>query len=509
MNDQPLHMRASFQEIRRHWLLVTLTAALCALAGMVFFALRPADSTAVTLVLLPTSAGSNSGAQTLSTGTQAIVAKSTPVLVAAGSKVAPTIGPTQLKKILTISSLSQQVLAIQVRAPQGTYAEELANAVASSYITYAGQLSTSSSGVKALQQESSQLTQQVQSLQNQINTVTARIASEGAASGAGQLDSDLVTSLQNEQDQVALRLNDVNSQLVAAQASGPAANSIRVLQRAAVQPSSRASSVIEAGFIGLAIGLFISCAFVLLRRQSDLRLHFRDEIASAAGVPVIASLSAPSCTTVSTWRTLLESEPSTASAWALRRVLYTVQNSGAQPVSAVRVISFADDWPALATGPLLVLYAASSGTPTALLPGEERQLEPLRASLSESEPVGRTWPFAIGLDDIGDPPRLLVSIELVDNDITTFGSSRSLNVLSISAGFATADELTRIALQAAAAGSPLDMVVVVNPDPADETKGITVDDRLRLLPFAQIPIDETGDDASDYRPAERMIRQNF
>ena len=192
MNEQPLNLSTSLHEIRRRWLLVTLVTLLCALGGIAFAAFRPADSTAVALVLLPSNTGSNSASQALSPGTQSVVAKSTPVLAAAGSKVTPPLQPTELKQLLTVTELSQQVLAIQVRTPNGAYAEQLANAVASSYIKYAGQLGESSSGISALQQESTRLTQQIQSLQDQINTVQARIASEGAASSAGQLDSALV-----------------------------------------------------------------------------------------------------------------------------------------------------------------------------------------------------------------------------------------------------------------------------------------------------------------------------
>ena len=283
---------------------------------------------------------------------------------------------------------------------------------------------------------------------------------------------------------MSLQLNGVNGQIVAAQvANGPAGNSIRVLQTAAIQPASRTSGLIEGGVVGFAVGLLGSCVFVLIRRQNDPRLHFRDEIAHAAGVPVIASLEARTCTTASAWQTLLKDPPNTASAWALRRILHAVLNSGAQQASAVRVLSFEGDLPALATGPLLGLHAAASGTPTALVPEDQSGLDSLRATLTGPDRVGQGLPFTVGLNQIGDPPRLVVSIVLVDADAATLSRSEGFNVLSISPGFVTADELARFALNAVNAGSPLDLVVVVNPDPADQTSGISVDERLRLLPF--------------------------
>ena len=164
-------------------------------------------------------------------------------------------------------------------------------------------------------------------------------------------------------------------------------------------------------------------------------------------------------------------------------MLHAVLNSGAQQASNVRVLSFDGDLPALATGPLLGLHAAASGTPTALIPEDHRGLDSLRATLTGPHRVGQGLPFTVGLDELGDPPRLVVSIVLLDADAATLSRSEGFNVLSISPGFATANELARFALNAANAGSPLDLVVVVNPDPADQTSGISVDDRLRLLPF--------------------------
>jgi capsular polysaccharide biosynthesis protein len=384
--------------------------------------------------------------------------------------------------MVTATSLSEQVLQIQVQAPGDGYAEQLANAVAASYIKYVGQLRENSSGVAALQQESSELTQQIQALQNQINTVSARITSEGAGSAAGQSDGALVSSLRNEQNQVALQLNGVTGQIVATQlSSGSPASTVRVLQTAAVLPVSHTGPLIEAGIIGLGIGLVGGVVYVLVRRQRDSRLRVRDEIARAAGAPVIASLEVPNCTTTSAWHALLESQSRAESAWALRRVLNVVL--GSSPRKSVRVISFAGDSPALATGPQLALYAAGSGTPTALVPGDHKSVQSLRASFVGTEPIGGHLPLTVGLDNVAnDRTELVVAIDICDGESTDFDASESLNLLSISPGVATAEDLSRLALMAADSGSPLDMVVVVNPDPGDRTSGFSIDDKLRLLP---------------------------
>ena len=509
MNEQPLNLRASLQEIWRCRLLVIVVAALCGLGGLMYGLLRPANETAVALVLLPPSTASasgnsgnsgNSGAAGNGIDTDAVIARSTPVLAAAGAKVSPPLGALGVKRLVTVTPLSGQILQIQAQAPASRYAAQLANAVAASYVDYIGQLDASSAGaaVAALQHESNLLTQQIKDLQGQIDTVTARIASEGAGSSDGQRDTNLLGSLRSEQDQVSLQLNSLTNQITNAQLeSRSTASTTRILQKATAQPASRYGFPIEAGIIAFALGLLGSAAFVLVRLQRGRRLRFRDEIARTAGAPVIASLDAPSCTNASAWRDLLEGRPRATTEWALRHVLHSLPN-GSHPRPAVRVISFAGDAAALTTGPRLALHAAAAGIPSVLLPeappeSEDRSLAPLRAAFTGAEPVNRGLPLTLGLNDTGQgPPELLVSLVVFDGNSTALTPSDAVNLLSISPNFVTDDELAQLALQAADTGSVLEGVVVVNPDPTDNTTGSMKDDTVRLLPS------RAGADHSDH-----------
>jgi len=495
VNEQPLNLRASLQEIWRRRLLVIVVAALCGLGGLVYGILRPANETAVALILLPPSTASNSGnsgnSGTVGDGinTEAVIARSTPVLAAAGAKVTPPLGSLGVEKLVTVTPLSGQILQIQAQAPASRNAAQLANAVAASYVDYIGQLEAGSAGaaVAALQHESTRLAQQIKDLQSQIDTVIARIASEGAGSSDGQQDTNLLGSLRSEQNQVSLQLNGVTNQITNAQLeTGSTANTTRVLQRATTQPASRYRFPIEAGIIAFALGLLGSAVFVLVRLQRGHRLRLRDEIARIAGAPVIASLGAPSCTTPSSWRDLLEGRPRATSEWALRHLLHSLQNRS-RPRPAVRVISFAGDSLALTTGPRLAQHAATSGMPTALVPeappeSEDRSLKPLRAAFTGTEPVNRGLPLTLGLNDTGEgPPQFLVSLVVFDGNSTALIPSDAVNLLSISPNFVTDDELAQLALLAADSGSVLEGVVVVNPDPSDNTTGLMKDDTVRLL----------------------------
>jgi hypothetical protein len=93
-------------------------------------------------------------------------------------------------------------------------------------------------------------------------------------------------------------------------------------------------------------------------------------------------------------------------------------------------------------------------------------------------------PLTVGLNDVDEYPlQLPISIVVFDGKLPTLAWSDTTNLLSISANFVTADDLAELALEIADRGSVLDGVVVVNPDPTDNTSGLIAHDTLRLLPF--------------------------
>jgi len=488
MNEQPLSLRTSLREIWRRRVLILVVAVLCAAAGAAYGYLRPTTATAGALVILPQTANSGSGVSGIST--EVVIAKSTPVLAAAGAKLSPRLGALAVKKLVTVSQLSGQVLQIEAQGRTSSDALRLANGVAASFIQYVTQLDAGYSGpaVASLQQQSTLLTQQINSLQAQIDTVSGSLNSEGAGSTAGQQDATLLAQLRAEQDQVSLQLNTITSRLAAAQlASGSAAGSTLVVQKATAQPVARYKLPIQAGIIGFVIGLLGGMVFVLIRAQRRRRLRFRDEIARVAGAPVIASLEARGCTTASAWRALLEGTPRATEEWALRHLLYSIQKGDGRR-SAVRVISFAGDSPALTTGPRLALHAAVNGIRTSLAPGDRPELDhgslvALRAAFTGDEAVGQGLPLTVGAAGVaGGPLQLLVTVVVLDRTSSTVTPSDALNVISVSPNVLTADELAQLALAATDHGSVLEGVVVVNPDPADTTTGRWNDEVLR--PFS-------------------------
>lgn len=475
MNERPLNVKNTVRTIWRHRLLVGVVAAACALGGVAYGVALPPSRSAVTLVFL--APGSTSNPQgSLGMRTYIALAESTPVLGKAGSAISPHISPVKLRDQLEVTSLSQQVVQIQASAKQPHEAEQLANAVTFSFMNYMKGLvaATAKGATSGLQHEAALLTQQIEALQTQIETVSARLATETAASTAGQRDTSLLTTLRSQQNQISLQLNDVNSQIVTVLSDGASLASIRELQRATLLPNSKSRLSVLGGIIGLLLGLLGSSIFVLLRSQRDPRLRMRREIASAIGAPVIASLESPDCKSPSEWQWLLTSQPSAAISWTLRRILHELPGGSEQTAPAVRVISFADDVDALSLGPQLALYSAASGTPTTLVIAASPVLTSLRAACSS--PVLRDSNLPLAIASENNPHTIgarLVAVAVFDPRMPELHPFAGINILSISPGAAGTDDMARLGLAVADVGETLDGIIVVNPDPEDGTTGLT------------------------------------
>ena len=80
------------------------------------------------------------------------------------------------------------MLQFQVNAPSGAEAEKLANAAATGYVAYINDTSTMTAGgaLSSLRGEASSLSNQIESLQHQMNSGATRLAGENPDSAAGQ-----------------------------------------------------------------------------------------------------------------------------------------------------------------------------------------------------------------------------------------------------------------------------------------------------------------------------------
>ena len=162
----------------------------------------------------------------------------------------------------------------------------------------------------------------------------------------------------------------------------------------------------------------------------------------------------------------------------------------------IHVISLVGDRAALAAGPQLALFAADSGVPTRLAPDHNVALEPLIAACAfvrssrltnplltfGTENETRYGPTSCTARRDDDPrPRkaqLVVSVLAVEPSNPHLTSIVGPIILSLSPRFAVIDDLARVALASSKARlgiGGIDGILVINPDPSDNTVGLVPD----------------------------------
>jgi capsular polysaccharide biosynthesis protein len=421
MSQQALDLRRSMEIVRRHRLLVGIMAALGFLAGGAYAVLEPPMLTSTALVLLPQygqaalsgAAAAANGAPDPYAATQEVIAKSNPVLLGALPDVRPAMSINELRGEVEIGSLTPYIISVSVKGKAIADAEVTANAVAKSYIRYIG----------------------------------------SASSPGGQVPAHLLQSA------------------TSATGSGP----LRQLVIYAL------AGAIFGALIGAGIALAIS--------RSDRRLRERDEIANSIGVPVLASFPVDHPADPRGWAKLLEDyKPGALHALQLRRALQQLEMAAADVgVSSQNgwwsftVLSLSTDPRALALGPQLAIFAASQGIPTALVIGPQQD-ETVTATLrtacaapptSSKRPTHLQVLVADSEMEVQPDAVLTVVVAVVDSrspqvpdTIRTTGA-----LLGVSAGAATADQLARVAVSAAANGREITGILVADPDSADATTG--------------------------------------
>jgi len=265
----------------------------------------------------------------------------------------------------------------------------------------------------------------------------------------------------------------------------------RILQPATIGTgTSLPIRIAEAALPGIVFGALIGAIIALAIGRKDRRLRERDEIADSIGVPVVAATEVRHPSDAAGWLKLLEDyEPGAVDAWRLRKALHQLGIAAVNGTEArlgastsVAVLSLSADRKALALGPQLAVYAASLGIPTALMVGPQQDVNitaTLRAACaSVPGPSGRSRNLHVTVSDQGDADELpgialTVVVAVVDGEEPRVaGTMRAaLTVLGVTPGAVTADQLARVAADAAVHGRDIAGILVADPDPADRTTG--------------------------------------
>jgi capsular polysaccharide biosynthesis protein len=484
VHEQPLDVRAGIEMIRRRRGLVIGLGVVGLIAGIAYARMHPSMPSASAMVVLPPSASSAAASASSSSGdpnkTQIVFATSSSVLGKAGQSVTPHVGVVAMSKRVKVASVSSDILSIKVSAPRGADAITLANAVAQDYIAYAASLNSASNNtqVQGLNQEVALLNGQEKKLQAQIANLQTQIASEGASTAAGQRDSTLLAALNTELAGDGTTITSYNAQVAAIEANNNA-GSAQIIQATSVTSPSFMTQPMH-GLYGLIGGLVIGSIIAVSKGRRDRRLRRRDDIAGAIGVSVVASIGAEPTKTTNEWAGLINGyKPDVLDTWSLRRILRDLDVGDPDKHSSVRVISFADDSAALAIGPQISSFSAGLGLSTRLLVGDHPAMGSLRAACaiaaqaqSTDRPLSFTEPQETE-SDAGTPgSNLTITVVTTDRIRPHLESSDDdFSLLAVSAGFATSEDLARLALAAIDVRQPLDAIVLANPDPSDYTTG--------------------------------------
>lgn len=141
MSAQTLDIKRSVRIIRRHMRTVVVVAVLGLAAGAAYTVRNPPLRSSTALVILPPSVHDIS--------TQALIASSDQVLASALRSVHSTMSPQALQAELKVANLTANVLSINAEGKTSAAAENMANAVARSFIAYVGRSNSASGNVSA------------------------------------------------------------------------------------------------------------------------------------------------------------------------------------------------------------------------------------------------------------------------------------------------------------------------------------------------------------------------
>lgn len=417
--SQTLDLRSSMHIVRRRRILMGIAVALGILAGSAYAEFHPPILTSTALVVLPQTAQSAAAANTNGapdpyTATQVVIADSNQVLSDALPHVRPAMSLAELRGEVQVGSLTPFIISVSANGRVAADLEATANAVASSYIHYIG----------------------------------------SASSPVGHVSAQLLELATSTTGSAPLKQLVVDALL---------------------------------GAIG---GALIGAVIALAIGRNDRRLRERDEIADAIGVPVLASFPVSHPADAAGWTKLLEDyKPGAKDALQLRKVLQqlgmvtvNVYNGGQGGGWSVVILSLVSDPGSFALGPQLAVFAASQGIPTALVVGPQQDVAAaaaLRIACAAPPPASSKRPSHLRVT-VSDRPvepqpdaALTVVVAAVDGRIPQMPDTMraTMMVLGVSAGAATAEQLTRVAVSAVADGRDITGILVADPDPADSTTG--------------------------------------
>jgi capsular polysaccharide biosynthesis protein len=412
MTQQQPNLRRSMRIVRRYKGIVGGFAFLGLVAGVGYAVLNPPQQTSSALVILPTPKPNIQ--------TDTLIAESAPVLTAALPKIGHGMTLTALHQGITATDATGNVISVNATDKTASEAEDDANAVAASFLSFIG------------------------SANSPVGAVAGRVfvpASTATSGGAVKqfilygpiglvagLLIGFIVALRKDRGDRRLRTRD------------EIANSIGVPVLGAVEADQPGDA------------------------QAWLRLLAEYQ---------------PDAVQAWTLRTTLTRLRSVSGGGAGQN-----GSGNGPGRTAIAVISPAADPAALAIGPQLAVFASSLGIPTALIvcaqaPGEANTT--LRAAAAAWSPASAAQANTLRVIAASDADlqgglpgaALTVIVTTVDDAAPQVSEAvrAHATVLAVSPRVATPEQLARVAASAADAGGNVVGIMVANPEPDDATTG--------------------------------------
>lgn len=263
---QPVVTIGQFFTTLRRRLLVVLTMVLLGILAAGALLLNTAKTYEATAVV-DISPTSGAAASTVSTITESRIVTSTSVAMAAQQTLAYPGTPTELAEQVTVTSpLASQVLNITFAAETAQGAADGANAFANAYLDYRTEIAQKD------------ITLRVGRIQSQVADLQRTLAGVGAGVGVGQNETQRGL-LQNQIQQLQNQLNTLQTSVIR---PGQVAGAAQVPE----SPSSPRPLLYLAG--GLLIGLLLGIILAVARDRRDDRLRASADLEQSLGAPVIA-----------------------------------------------------------------------------------------------------------------------------------------------------------------------------------------------------------------------------
>ncbi|HEX4493313.1 MAG TPA: Wzz/FepE/Etk N-terminal domain-containing protein [Acidimicrobiia bacterium] len=507
MTEQPLDLRRMAGAIWRQRIRFLACAVIGLLLGTALAIASPPPYTARALVLLPASGLDSTGAPTRDVQTQVRIASSSDVLGRASRALHPSPGIAELRHRVHVSAPTPDLLQFAVHAPSKQVAETTANQVAASYVQWSQQGTSAlvSRVVTTLKARATTLTAQATNLQSQIDAGLAALGQLDPTSAAAASEQAHLDSLRSQQSDLTSQLLNLNSQISDVQSNSAVTNSgTSVLQRASGASSALALTLTRDLGLGLLLGLIAGAVVALAYERRDRRLRRRDDIARAAGVPTIASVSTTSARSPEERLELMSRyEPTLDASFGLRWILRHLLTAHDDGPARVLVLQLPGDDAAQAVPLQLAAFSARAGVRTVLVDPIARPAIDLTtggADHDDDDPSIPALPNLWLVDPRADAreiercdPQLVIGVLVANGSPIERGNPDRLTttLLAVSSGFATSETLGAVSMAASESGRSLLGVIVANPEPRDDSSGRDAAELEEPRPILPFPINPT------------------